>query len=139
MLVFLAATALQTAPATVACPGGLHASPAAPCPTLIFFDSSEANINRDAARALDEVVASWKTGGFSHVLLEGHSDLSGPTGANLRVARQRAEAVKDWLAERGVPAAAITVRSHGETRPFIPTADGVREPQNRRVAVRLER
>jgi outer membrane protein OmpA-like peptidoglycan-associated protein len=37
----------------------------------------------------------------------------------------------------GVPREAIVVTAYGETRPLVPTADGVREPQNRRVEIVL--
>jgi outer membrane protein OmpA-like peptidoglycan-associated protein len=53
----------------------------------------------------------------------------------LRSAKKRAEAVHAYLVSRGVPSAAMTVTSYGESRPLIVTADGVREPQNRRVEV----
>lgn len=139
MLFLLAAAASQAASPSPTCPAGLTASPGAPCPTLVFFDSSEADISRDAAAALDAVLADWRKGGFSRVILDGHGDLSGPAPANRHMARQRAQAVAAWLAEHGLSSASIKVRSLGESRPIILTADGVREPQNRRVEVRLER
>ena len=37
----------------------------------------------------------------------------------------------------GVPRAAITTQAFGESRPLMQTADGVREPQNRRVEIVL--
>ena len=142
MSLLLAALIAQAASPPVSqpsCAGGLIAVAAGElCPALLFFDSSKAEINRDAARVLDEVVATWKAGGFSRLLLDGHSDLSGTAGANLRMGGQRAEAVKVWLTGRGVPGAAIAVRSLGQTKPIVATADGVSEPQNRRVEVRLE-
>nr|MDP9415782.1 flagellar motor protein MotB [Pseudomonadota bacterium] len=36
---------------------------------------------------------------------------------------------------RGVPDGAITTEAFGESRPLVETADGVREPQNRRVEI----
>ena len=50
--------------------------------------------------------------------------------------RTRATLVRDYLAGKGVPAAAMTVRAYGETAPIIATEDGVREVQNRRVEIR---
>ena len=38
---------------------------------------------------------------------------------------------------RASRARAITVQAFGESRPLVPTADGVREPQNRRVEIVL--
>ena len=138
MLFLLAVLASQTTSPATTCPGGLTPAPGAPCPALVFFDSSRAEITRDAAKTLDEVLASWRQGGFSRVTLTGHSDRSGPAGANADTARRRADAVRSWLTERGVPLRSITVQSLGEDQPLISTANGVREPQNRRVDVRLE-
>jgi len=39
------------------------------------------------------------------------------------------------LIQKGVPAAAIQTVGRGQTNPLVPTADGVREPQNRRVEI----
>jgi len=38
----------------------------------------------------------------------------------------------------GVPATAISVIGRGETQPLVQTADGVREPQNRRVEIVIQ-
>jgi outer membrane protein OmpA-like peptidoglycan-associated protein len=43
--------------------------------------------------------------------------------------------VKSYLAGKGVPDASIVTEAFGESRPLVDTADGVREPQNRRVEI----
>jgi OmpA-OmpF porin, OOP family len=48
---------------------------------------------------------------------------------------RRANPVKDALARDGVPATAISVVGMGEKGLLVPTPDGVREPQNRRVEI----
>ena len=44
--------------------------------------------------------------------------------------------VRDYLVGKGVPVAALVVHGEGENGPIIPTEDGVREVQNRRVEIR---
>ena len=56
---------------------------------------------------------------------------------NQRLSQRRADAVAAELVARGVPRNIITVQAFGESRPLVPTADGVREPQNRRVEIVL--
>jgi hypothetical protein len=51
---------------------------------------------------------------------------------------RRANTVKDSLVRNGVPASAISVIGKGESQPLVQTADGVREPQNRRVEIVID-
>ncbi len=51
---------------------------------------------------------------------------------------RRANVVKDALVRNAVPAQAIAVVGRGESQPLVATADGVREPQNRRVEIVLQ-
>ena len=57
---------------------------------------------------------------------------------DMALSLRRANTVKDALVRDGVPATAISVIGKGETQPLVPTADGVREPQNRRVEIVLQ-
>lgn len=112
------------------------AQTAAPGVTYVFFDWGKTELTRDAQAELDKVAAAYAANPRP-LTLDGHSDRSGPAALNLRGSRTRAELVRDYLAGKGVPAAAITVRAYGETAPIIPTEDGVREVQNRRVEIRF--
>jgi outer membrane protein OmpA-like peptidoglycan-associated protein len=53
----------------------------------------------------------------------------------LLLSTERARHVRDQLVEKGVDAELISVTSHGEDNPLIPTPDEVAEPKNRRVEV----
>ena len=117
--------------------GAAPAQAPADAPFIVFFDWAKPDINRDAAEILDKIAAEYSARPGARLQLSGHSDRSGPAGANLRSSRRRAEAVRDYLAAHGVPAAAMTVRAFGEQRPIVPTEDGVREVQNRRVEIRF--
>lgn len=113
------------------------AQPADTEPFRIFFDWGKPELTRDAQAILGEAVEAWQQSPDRRVEVAGHADRSGPATHNVGASRRRAEAVRDWLVERGIPAAAITLSAYGEFRPIIPTEDGVREAQNRRVEVRI--
>ena len=46
-----------------------------------------------------------------------------------------AQSVAQALGQRGIPTSTMRIEAYGETEPRVPTADGVREPQNRRVEI----
>ena len=103
--------------------------------TLVFFDWGKIEVSRDSAATLDAFAAAHAADP-SPILITGHSDRSGPAGANRRASLERARIVADYLAGKGVARSVITVASMGENAPLIPTEDGVREVQNRRVEIR---
>jgi outer membrane protein OmpA-like peptidoglycan-associated protein len=51
------------------------------------------------------------------------------------LSQRRNASVRTYLTSHGIPDGAITSQAFGETMPRVPTADGVREPQNRRVEI----
>lgn len=104
-------------------------------PTLVFFDWGKGELSNDSKASLDKVAEQYAVAPRS-MTVDGHSDKSGASASNLAGSRRRAGAVRDYLAAKGIPAAAMTVRAYGETWPIIATADGVREVQNRRVEIR---
>jgi outer membrane protein OmpA-like peptidoglycan-associated protein len=103
---------------------------------LVFFDWGKPAISQDAAATLDRIAEAYRADPSAKLELAGHTDRSGPERANIRSARLRAEAVRSYLAEKGVAANAMQVVSYGESQPLVPTEDGVREAQNRRVEIR---
>lgn len=117
--------------------GAARAQAPADAQFIVFFDWAKPDINRDAAEILDKVAAQYSATPGARLQLSGHSDRSGPAGANLRSSRKRAEKVRDYLAAHGVPATAMTLQAYGEEQPIVSTEDGVREVQNRRVEIKL--
>ncbi|HEY8611038.1 MAG TPA: OmpA family protein, partial [Roseomonas sp.] len=73
----------------------------------------------------------------TRIEVAGHADRSGTPQYNQRLSQRRAEAVAAELARRGISRPQMSIQACGESRPLVPTADGVREPQNRRVEIVL--
>jgi outer membrane protein OmpA-like peptidoglycan-associated protein len=102
---------------------------------LVFFDPGSARLNQQAVDYLDRMEPATWLKCVDGVDIIGHTDRSGSSADNLKLSLRRAEAVRDALIARGVPKALLVVRGVGEDDPLIPTADGVTEPQNNRVAI----
>ncbi len=118
------------------------ATPAAACilPTIYFFAHGSDAIDRQSEQGLSAVL-SWiqrNADGLAQIRVVGHSDRTGSRGARRAISLARAEAVRDWLISRGAPAPLIVVEAMGDAKPVVVTADGVPEPDNRRVEIGLK-
>lgn len=131
-------------PAPAATPVAAPAPAPAPAPAaaplvrsfLVFFDFDRSDITADARKIIQQAADnSKKAGGTSRITLTGHADRSGAAQYNMRLSQRRADAVKAELVRLGVSAADIATVAKGESDPLVPTADGVREPRNRRVEI----
>lgn len=109
-----------------------------PGPFIIFFDWDKSSITRESAAILDNAVANYPGCGTPKVVLSGHADRSGPAGNNIAVSQRRADSVKAYLIAKGISRRIISTNAFGESRLRVPTADGVREFQNRRVEIDFE-
>jgi OOP family OmpA-OmpF porin len=107
----------------------------APRQYLVFFDWNSAVLTTEAQNIVRTAAASAKQTGITRIQLTGHADRSGPDAYNVRLSQRRADAVKAELVKNGVSANEISTIAKGESEPLVPTADGVREPQNRRVQI----
>ena len=110
--------------------------PAAAAPSfMVFFDWDRSNLSEQALNTIRQAAGAFKTKGSARITATGHADRSGPEAYNMALSLRRANTVKDALVREGVPATAIAVVGRGESQPLVQTADGVREPQNRRVEI----
>jgi outer membrane protein OmpA-like peptidoglycan-associated protein/opacity protein-like surface antigen len=104
-------------------------------PFIVFFDWDKDEITPQAAAILDNAAQAYQSTGQANVVLAGHADRSGSDAYNVGLSQRRANNVRSYLAGRGVPDGSMTTEAFGESRPLVDTADGVREPQNRRVEI----
>jgi outer membrane protein OmpA-like peptidoglycan-associated protein/opacity protein-like surface antigen len=104
-------------------------------PYIVFFDWDKSNLRPDAASVLDNAVAQYSNCGSAKVMLAGHADKSGTAKYNVGLSERRNDTVRTYLESKGVSSGAIATEAFGETAPLVKTADGEREPQNRRVEV----
>ena len=92
-------------------------------------------ITAEAATILDNAVTAYANCGTANVMLAGHTDRAGSVTYNMGLAERRNDSVRSYLTGRGIPDGRISSEAFGESQPRVPTDDGVRELQNRRVEV----
>ena len=102
---------------------------------ITHFGVAEASLNESAKKQLEEFAARLKVenkGVF--IEIQGHTDNLGPADANLRLSRERAQAVRDYLNQvAGIPLHRLAIAAYGESKPVADnkTRDG--RSRNRRV------
>jgi outer membrane protein OmpA-like peptidoglycan-associated protein len=102
---------------------------------IVFFDWDKDVITREGMGVVQKAADAYRAGGMVQIQVTGYTDRSGSAGYNQRLSERRANNVAKALAGLGVPPNQMAVSGRGENDNRVPTADGVREPQNRRVEI----
>jgi OmpA-OmpF porin, OOP family len=104
---------------------------------VVYFEHDKSFLTAEAVAKIDSSVAKVKANAceYKSVLLEGHADLSGNVKYNENLSKKRVTIVHDALVARGVPSELMEGQAYGESKPQTATADGVKEPNNRRTEV----
>ena len=108
-------------------------------PDGVTFATGSATINSAFRATLNNVAASMVQYPNSLVDVYGYTDTTGSTELNQRLSEQRAQAVANYLIGQGVSSSRIRWQGYGEQYEHlkVKTADGVNEPMNRRVEIKI--
>lgn len=112
-------------------------APAAARTFLIFFDWNSTNMSDRARQIVAEAAVAAQQLNASSIEISGYTDTSQDVATSQHLSEHRAEAVAAEMVRLGIPRQSLAVRGFGKTNLLVPTADGVREPQNRRVEIIL--
>jgi outer membrane protein OmpA-like peptidoglycan-associated protein len=107
-------------------------------PSGLLFKTGKSILNAGARPRLDEVASALKRIPDRKLLIEGHTDSVGKEATNLALSERRAQAVKDYLVWRGVPAERITTVGAGPSRPIADNSNTEGRAMNRRVEIVVE-
>jgi OOP family OmpA-OmpF porin len=144
----LAAKSASPAPAAAsatagAMPAGRAIPEVIPAPQKVtfkadsFFGFDQAMLNSAGQQALRALLANAKDTTIEQILVEGHTDSTGPRAYNQSLSERRAQSVKAFLEKEGVAPNLIKTEGHGELQPVASNASAEGRAQNRRVAVEV--
>lgn len=128
----------SSVPVSASCPPQAVDTTAAdldPINFTVYFDYDKSNLTPQASTLIQEAAARALENDIETVVVAGNTDTSGGSAYNQALSERRARAVRDGLIANGVSADRIRLEAFGETNLAKPTADGVREPLNRRADV----
>ena len=122
-------------PAAYVPPPAVAPAPASAHSYMVFFDFNKSDLTAQAVRIVDQAAKNAAVEKVTELTVTGHTDTVGSDAYNMRLSRRRAEAVAAELEKQGVPSGEIEIVAKGKRDLLVPTGDGVREPQNRRVHI----
>lgn len=109
----------------------------------VFFDSNKSILRKESTVELEKLYAFVNDNPTIKVEVSGHTDSKGNDAANLKLSKQRAEAVANYLIQKGINKSRIIAKGYGETAPIAPNnlPNGKPNPEgmqlNRRVELKI--
>ena len=105
----------------------------------VLFRSAESTLLSSAQVKLDQVANALLAVRARNLIVEGHTDSQGSESYNQGLSQRRADAVRDYLVQRGYPADRIQARGKGKGSPIADNASPEGRANNRRVEIVIER
>jgi OmpA-OmpF porin, OOP family len=99
----------------------------------IFFDYNKATIKPESFPLLNEVAKVLKSRPTMTVRIEGHTDDRGGKTYNMKLSRERARSVRNYLIKAGIDPSRMVSEGFGLTRPLVPNTSDSNRDKNRRV------
>jgi outer membrane protein OmpA-like peptidoglycan-associated protein len=99
----------------------------------VLFDTAKSTLRPGAREKLAKVSGIIQSHPGLKLEIEGHTDSVGGDGYNQQLSEKRADAVRDYLVQQGIPANSITAKGYGKSRPVVSNATAEGRQRNRRV------
>jgi OOP family OmpA-OmpF porin len=104
---------------------------------IIEFDSGQATLRPSGMAILDEMAAAIVKLKGARIEVVGHTDNVGQRSANVALSLARAEAVRAYLAQKGVDPATVAVSGQGPDRPVADNGAAEGRARNRRIEFKV--
>ena len=102
----------------------------------VTFETGRSALKPDSYTILDIVAASLVANPGIKIEISGHTDNTGSAATNTRLSQARADAVRAYLATKGVAPERMVAKGYGPSQPVAPNTTAAGRAQNRRVELR---
>jgi len=105
----------------------------------INFESDSSKLLASSKAELDRVAAGLRGQPTMGLIIEGHTDATGPDAYNLTLSKLRAKAARDYLVSQGIESSRLQAEGYGESRPIASNKTKEGRAENRRVEFKVIR
>jgi OOP family OmpA-OmpF porin len=106
---------------------------------IVYFDFDSTHLTGQSLAVVRQAAESVANAKSYDITVRGHTDRAGSNAYNEKLAKERTGAVASGLSDFGIPAGQVEMLDFGERQPAVPTGDGVRERNNRRVEIMIDK
>ncbi len=103
----------------------------------ILFDTGKSTIKAASTGVFVDIITILNQYPNSKFTVEGHTDSTGSASLNQKLSESRANAVKDFLVEKGIDASRLSAIGYGKDKPIATNNTAAGRTQNRRVEINL--
>ena len=101
------------------------------------FDFGKATVKKESFKELDELVEYLQLKTEINIEIDGHTDNVGKEEENLKLSKQRADAVKNYLAKKGIDSGRIQTEGFGASQPIADNSTEDGRQKNRRTELKI--
>jgi outer membrane protein OmpA-like peptidoglycan-associated protein len=101
----------------------------------VLFDFGKYNLKPDAHIKLAKLTGIIQAHPGLRLAIEGHTDNIGGDEANMKLSQQRADTVREFLVQQGLPAETVTSVGLGKLEPVADNSTNQGRQKNRRVEI----
>lgn len=103
----------------------------------LHFHSGQSKINKQSNNELTRLIDYLKKHPKKTIEISGHADNSGNFDRNMKLSKDRAKSVTDYLISKGISAKRLKYKGYGSTKPIAKNNTAENKAKNRRVEVLL--
>ncbi|MEO8934372.1 MAG: OmpA family protein [Xanthomarina sp.] len=103
----------------------------------ILFDTGKSSIKTQSAEVLKSIVGILNEYPNAKFTIEGHTDSVGREASNMKLSKERAASVMDYLVSHGIASSRLTSEGFGQSRPIDSNKTAAGKANNRRVEINL--
>lgn len=101
----------------------------------VAFEPGSINVTRGSDTALNQLAQLLGSHPDFRVRIEGHTDNTGPAAVNMRLSRERAQAVAKHLTTLGVSSKQLIAKGYGSSQPLSDNSSESGRARNRRIEI----